>query len=209
MSRETAHQLGTPVSALLGWIDLLKEDESNAKDIIPELESDIDRLQQISRRFSKMGSKPDIEEINISNKIENILFYLSKRIPVLGNKIQLINDINSGIIIKANGTLLSWAIENLIRNSIDSIGANKGIIRINLIKTTDEVKIKISDNGCGIPKKDWKNIFRPGFSTKSTGWGLGLSLCQRIIKEVHNGTISILSSEVNSGTVLEVNIPAV
>ena len=209
MSRETAHQLGTPVSALLGWIDLLKEDDSNAKDIIPELESDIDRLQQISRRFSKMGSKPDIEEINISNKIENILFYLSKRIPVLGNKIQLINDINSGIIIKANGTLLSWAIENLIRNSIDSIGANKGIIRINLIKTTDEVKIKISDNGCGIPKKDWKNIFRPGFSTKSTGWGLGLSLCQRIIKEVHNGTISILSSEVNSGTVLEVNIPAV
>ena len=209
MSRETAHQLGTPVSALLGWIDLLKEDESNAKDIIPELESDIDRLQQISRRFSKMGSKPDIEEINISNKIENILFYLSKRIPVLGNKIQLINDINSGIIIKANGTLLSWAIENLIRNSIDSIGANKGIIRISLMKTADKVKIKISDNGCGIPKKDWKNIFRPGFSTKSTGWGLGLSLCQRIIKEVHNGTISILSSEINSGTVLEVNIPAV
>ena len=209
MSRETAHQLGTPVSALLGWIDLLKEDDSNAKDIIPELESDIDRLQQISRRFSKMGSKPDIEEINISNKIENILFYLSKRIPVLGNKIQLINDINSGIIIKANGTLLSWAIENLIRNSIDSIGANKGIIRISLMKTADKVKIKISDNGCGIPKKDWKNIFRPGFSTKSTGWGLGLSLCQRIIKEVHNGTISILSSEVNSGTVLEVNIPAV
>lgn len=209
MSRETAHQLGTPVSALLGWIDLLKEDDSNAKDIIPELESDIDRLQQISRRFSKMGSKPDIEEINISNKIENILFYLSKRIPVLGNKIQLINEINSGIIIKANGTLLSWAIENLIRNSIDSIGANKGIIRISLMKTADKVKIKISDNGCGIPKKDWKNIFRPGFSTKSTGWGLGLSLCQRIIKEVHNGTISILSSEVNSGTVLEVNIPAV
>ena len=209
MSRETAHQLGTPVSALLGWIDLLKEDGSNAKDIIPELESDIDRLQQISRRFSKMGSKPDIEEINISNKIENILFYLSKRIPVLGNKIQLINEINSGIIIKANGTLLSWAIENLIRNSIDSIGANKGIIRISLMKTADKVKIKISDNGCGIPKKDWKNIFRPGFSTKSTGWGLGLSLCQRIIKEVHNGTISILSSEVNSGTVLEVNIPAV
>ena len=209
MSRETAHQLGTPVSALLGWIDLLKEDESNAKDIIPELESDIDRLQQISRRFSKMGSKPDIEEINISNKIENILFYLSKRIPVLGNKIQLINDINSGIIIKANGTLLSWAIENLIRNSIDSIGANKGTIRISLIKTSDKVKIKISDNGCGIPKKDWKNIFRPGFSTKSTGWGLGLSLCQRIIKEVHNGTISIISSELNSGTVLEVNIPAI
>ena len=209
MSRETAHQLGTPVSALLGWIELLKENDSNAKDIIPELESDIDRLQQISRRFSKMGSKPDIEEINISNKIENILFYLSKRIPVLGNKIQLINDINSGIIIKANGTLLSWAIENLIRNSIDSIGANKGIIRISLIKTADKVKIKISDNGCGIPKKDWKNIFRPGFSTKSTGWGLGLSLCQRIIKEVHNGTISILSSEVNSGTVIEVNIPAV
>ena len=209
MSRETAHQLGTPVSALLGWIDLLKEDASNAKDIIPELESDIDRLQQISRRFSKMGSDPEIEEINISNKIENILFYLSKRIPVLGNKIQLINDINSGITIKANGTLLSWAIENLIRNSIDAIGTNEGIIRISLIKTSDKVKIKISDNGCGIPKKDWKNIFRPGFSTKFTGWGLGLSLCQRIIKEVHNGTISIISSELNSGTVFEVDIPAV
>lgn len=208
MSRETAHQLGTPVSALLGWLDHLKEDSSSIEKIIPELESDIDRLEQVSRRFSKMGSKPEMEYFDLSKRIEKVMSYLNRRIPTLGKKVELVNDISPNIKIRANGTLLSWAIENLIRNSIDSIDVESGLIRLSLNQEEDKVKIRISDNGCGIPKRDWKNIFRPGFSTKKSGWGLGLSLCQRIIKEVHNGSIYILESNIDSGTVFEINIPS-
>ena len=207
LSRETAHQLGTPVSALLGWLDHLKNDSSSVKKIIPELESDIERLEQVSRRFSKMGSKPEMEYFDLSKKVESVLNYLNSRIPTLGKKVELVNDIEPNIEIKANGTLLSWAIENLIKNSIDSISGDLGSIHVSMSKNKSNVKIRISDNGCGIPKKDWKNIFRPGFSTKQSGWGLGLSLCQRIINEVHKGEIYIKESNENSGTIFEINIP--
>ena len=208
LSRETAHQLGTPVSALLGWLDLLKNDNASVKKIIPELESDIERLQQVSRRFSKMGSNPEIEYFDLSKRVEDVLNYLNRRIPTLGKKVELINDIEKNISIKANGTLISWAIENLIRNSIDSITNDSGLIRISMNQGYNNVKIRISDNGCGVPKKDWKNIFRPGFSTKKSGWGLGLSLCQRIINEVHKGSIYILESNKDTGTIFEINIPS-
>ena len=208
MSRETAHQLGTPVSALLGWLDNLKDDSSNIEKIIPELESDIERLQQVSRRFSKMGSMPEMEYFDLSERVEKVLSYLNRRIPTLGKKVELVNDITPDIKIRANGTLISWAIENLIRNSIDCIDDESGLIRISMSQEEYKVKIRISDNGCGVPKKDWKNIFRPGFSTKKSGWGLGLSLCQRIINEVHNGEIYILESNIDSGTVFEINIPS-
>ena len=208
LSRETAHQLGTPVSALLGWLDHLKNDSSSVKKIIPELESDIERLEQVSRRFSKMGSKPEMEYFDLSNKVENVLTYLKRRIPKLGKKVELVNDIEPDIEIKANGTLLSWAIENLIKNSIDSISGDLGSIHVSMRKNKSNVKIRISDNGCGIPKKDWKNIFRPGFSTKKSGWGLGLSLCQRIINEVHKGELYIKESSEDAGTIFEINIPA-
>ena len=208
LSRETAHQLGTPVSALLGWLDYLKNDTSSVEKIIPELELDIERLQQVNRRFSKMGSNPEMEYFDLSKRVESVLGYLNRRIPTLGKKVELVNDIESDIEIKANGTLISWAIENLIRNSIDSITNESGLIRISLTKDDNKVKIRISDNGCGVPKKDWKNIFRPGFSTKRSGWGLGLSLCQRIINEVHKGNIYILESNQGTGTVFEINIPS-
>tara|TARA_B100001029_G_C14796275_1_gene304624 strand:- start:250 stop:636 length:387 start_codon:yes stop_codon:yes gene_type:complete len=123
-----------------------------------------------------MGSKPEMEYFDLSNKVENVLTYLKRRIPKLGKKVELVNDIEPDIEIKANGTLLSWAIENLIKNSIDSISGDLGSIHVSMSKNKSNVKIRISDNGCGIPKKDWKNIFRPGFSTKQSGWGLGLSL---------------------------------
>ena len=127
--------------------------------------------------------------------------------PSLGGNVKLINNIDEGIQIMANGTLISWAIENLIRNAIDSINNSNGEIVIDLDQDPFHVKVRISDDGCGIPKKDWKNIFRPGFSTKKSGWGLGLSLCQRIIKEVHKGKIYVLDSKINKGTVIELTIP--
>ena len=125
----------------------------------------------------------------------------------MGGKVILINNIDSDVKIKANGTLISWAVENLIRNGIDSINKDNGQIEVALKQDAYYIKIHISDNGCGIPKKDWKNIFRPGFSTKKSGWGLGLSLCQRIVNDVHIGKIYVLESKLNVGTTFEITIP--
>ena len=206
LSRETAHQLGTPVSALLGWLDYLKHEKTDLEKILPEIESDIERLQQVNRRFSKMGSKPEVEYFNLSERISNTLEYLEKRMPSLGGKVILVNKIDPDVKIKANGTLISWAVENLIRNGIDAINKENGKIEVALKQDVHRVKIHITDNGCGIPKKDWKNIFRPGFTTKNSGWGLGLSLCERIINDVHGGKVSVLASSISEGTTFEIAI---
>ena len=206
LSRETAHQLGTPVSALLGWLDYLKHEKTDLEKILPEIESDIERLQQVNRRFSKMGSKPEVEYFNLSERISSTLEYLEKRMPSLGGKVILVNKIDPDVKIKANGTLISWAVENLIRNGIDAINKENGKIEVALKQDVHYVKIHITDNGCGIPKKDWKNIFRPGFTTKNSGWGLGLSLCERIINDVHGGKVSVLASSISEGTTFEIAI---
>lgn len=206
MARETAHQLGTPVSALMGWIDWLKEHPEKIDEIVPEMEVDLQRLEQIGRRFSKMGTKSDFEEFDLSERIERIVGYLTRRLPSLGKKVELKNDIHPGIIILANGSLLAWSIENIIRNSIDAIERDDGKVNISLRKYDDDIKIRIQDNGRGIPKKDWKNIFRPGFSTKQAGWGLGLSLSSRIIEDIHGGQLKVLDSSNVTGTILEISL---
>ena len=204
MARETAHQLGTPVSALLGWVQWIKDHPDKFYEIIPEMEIDLQRLEQINRRFSEMGSESEFEEFDLSIRIEKIIKYLGKRLPSLGQTVKLENDIQPGIIMRANGSLLAWSIENIIKNSIDSIDQRRGEISISLKKELNEIKIRIKDNGKGIPKKDWKNIFRPGFSTKKAGWGLGLSLANRIIEDIHNGNLRVLNSTINKGTIIEI-----
>ena len=206
MARETAHQLGTPVSALMGWVEWLKEHPEKTGEIIPEMEADLQRLEQIGRRFSKMGSKTDFEELDLSERVQRVVDYLAKRMPSLGKKVELINDIQPGIIINANGSLLAWSIENLIRNGIDAIDREDGKVRLSLRKESGEIKIRIQDNGKGIPKKDWRNIFRPGFSTKQTGWGLGLSLSSRIVEDIHHGKIQVIESSPETGTVIEITL---
>ena len=206
MARETAHQLGTPVSALMGWVDWLKNHPAKIKDIIPEMEADLQRLEQIGRRFSKMGSRSDFEELDLSERIEKIVTYLTKRLPSIGKKVELVNDIQPGVFITANGSLLAWSIENIIRNGIDAIERDNGKISVSLKKDIEGINIRIEDNGKGIPKKDWKNIFRPGFSTKQTGWGLGLSLSSRIVEEIHGGSLKVIRSSANTGTILEISL---
>ena len=206
MARETAHQLGTPVSALMGWVQWIKDHPKRINEIIPEMEIDLQRLEQINRRFSEMGSESVFEEFDLSIRIEKIIKYLNKRLPSLGKTVKLVNDIQPGIIIIANGSLLAWSIENIIKNSIDSIEERRGEISISLKKESNEIKIRIKDNGKGIPKKDWKNIFRPGFSTKKTGWGLGLSLANRIIEDIHKGHLKVLNSTINKGTIIEISL---
>jgi hypothetical protein len=206
MARETAHQLGTPVSALMGWVDWLKDHPEKSNEILSEIELDLQRLEQISRRFSNMGSKPHFSEFNLSVKVEKIVEYLKKRLPSLGKKVELLNDIDPDIKINGNGSLLAWAIENIIRNGIDAIEREDGQISISLKQVNNIVKIQIHDNGIGIPKKDWKNIFRPGFSTKKTGWGLGLSLSTRIVEDIHNGSLSVASSSMKKGTIIQISL---
>jgi len=204
MARETAHQLGTPVSALLGWVDWLTEHPEKTIELIPEMKADLKRLEQIGRRFSKMGSEPEMEEFDLSERVTRVVDYLKMRLPTLGKKVELLNDIYPGIMITANGSLLAWSIENIIRNGIDAIDRSDGMITISLKKEGNGVNIQIKDNGRGIPKKDWKNIFRPGFSTKKSGWGLGLSLSMRIVQDIHKGRLQIRESTMNKGTIFEI-----
>ena len=144
-----------------------------------------------------MGNESVFEEFDLSFRIEKIINYLSKRLPSLGEGVKIANDIQPGIVIRGNKSLLAWSIENIIKNCIDSIDKRSGKIKISLKKEHAGIKIRVKDNGKGIPKKDWKNIFRPGFSTKKTGWGLGLSLANRIIEDIHKGELLVATSAIS------------
>jgi len=207
MARETAHQLGTPVSALMGWVDWLRKNPEKTLDIVEEMDADLNRLNQVSERFSQMGSMPKLDETDLSELIKAVVNYLEKRLPSKGKSLKIVNEITSKTNINANVTLLSWAIENVIKNGIDAITQESGEIRIRLCIEKEEVRIQIHDNGKGVEKKDWKNVFRPGFSTKNLGWGMGLSLTQRIIQDIHRGKIFIKSSSPVSGTTFEIILP--
>ncbi len=202
MARETAHQLGTPVSALLGWIDLIKNNPNRTKSIVKDMEMDLDRLQEISNRFSDMGTIPKFEEFNLVELIQSVIRYLQRRVS--GIKLQLIYDDSESHQVNGNKKLISWAIENLVKNGFDASKEVDGEIRINLKTEGTKYIIDIIDFGAGIPKRDWKNIFRPGFSTKKYGWGLGLSLTKRIISDFHKGKIFVKESKIDSGTTISV-----
>ena len=202
MARETAHQLGTPVSALLGWVELLRNNPNRLKSIVKDMDLDLARLQEISSRFSDMGTTPKFEKLNLVELIQSIITYLQRRVP--GVDIQLTFDDSAQYTINGNKRLLSWAIENLVKNGIDATKDVAGKININLKTEEDRFIIDIIDFGMGIPKRNWKNIFRPGFSTKKYGWGLGLSLTKRIICDFHKGKIFVRESIVGSGTTISI-----
>jgi len=202
MSRETAHQLGTPVSALMGWIDLLKNNPNRLDDIVEDIEIDLFRLQEISNRFSDMGTIPKFEKIDLVELIQSVVIYLQRRVPKAD--IKFIYDKSTQYFTKGNKKLLSWAVENLIKNGIDASRDVAGKINITFKTEEDKHRIDIIDFGVGIPKRDWKNIFRPGFSTKKFGWGLGLSLTKRIICDFHKGKIFVRESVVDSGTTITI-----
>ena len=206
MARETAHQLGTPVSALMGWVDRLRTHPEESTNVVKEMESDLKRLEQIGNRFSKMGSDSELKSISLKELVDRQSAYLKKRLPLLKKEIKLTVLGIDNISIEGNEILLGWAIENVIRNGIDSIQSEKGKVDISI--SSDDVSgiIQIQDSGAGILKKDWKNIFRPGFSTKERGWGLGLSLVNRIINEIHDGEIKVLHSKIGFGTCFEIRI---
>jgi signal transduction histidine kinase len=195
MARETAHQLGTPISSLMGWFKLLQEDPKNSDAIMDSIDDDIHRLMAISDRFSKIGSNPKKDDIDICKLIENIALYISHRISDR-SKININTKIPESKWILGDETLLSWAFENLIKNSVDAIERGNGDIIIELTCISNsQIQIDIIDSGKGILRKDRSNVFKPGFSSKKRGWGLGLSLTKRIIEELHQGKIFVLRSQ--------------
>ena len=194
MARETAHQLGTPISSLMGWMKLLRDQKSDTSSILSAMDDDISRLSEISERFSKIGSNPKLKTITIYDLLSKSINYMQNRLPKY-SKIGLILEGNRDIRIQGDWILFRWAIENILKNSIDAIGPGGGNISVNIESKKKYSSILITDSGKGISRKDWKNIFLPGFSSKRRGWGLGLSLTMRIIKEIHQGDIRVLRSK--------------
>ncbi len=200
MAKETAHQIGTPLSSLVGWNEILKAEHVNPE-YITEIEKDIERLKVITERFSKIGSIPNLEEVDIVKETRNAYTYLQSRSSKL---IHFSLDLpEKPIYVALNSQLYSWTIENLVKNAIDAM-RGRGDLKIDLTDDTKRVFIRVKDTGKGMPKSRFTKIFEPGYTSKTRGWGLGLSLAKRIIEEYHHGKIKVLRSEIDKGTTFQI-----
>lgn len=205
LSKETAHQLGTPISSLMAWTTILKETYPD-DDLLPEMDKDVKRLQLIADRFSKIGSLPEAVPVSLSEVLDHVIDYMDRR---TSKTIQLKKVFPADdVIIRLNASLFEWVIENLCKNAVDAMGGESGTITLRVETVGERVIVEVSDTGKGIKKKDMRNVFRPGFTTKSRGWGLGLSLAKRIVEEYHNGKIFVKSSELGKGTTFRIELKA-
>jgi signal transduction histidine kinase len=201
MAKETAHQLGTPVSSLEGWLEILRETTGNEK-MVYELEKDVNRLRLVSDRFGKIGSTPQLEELNIIKQVEDVVEYVRKRAP---GKVVFSLDTHghTNIPVRISGPLFDWVIENLLKNALDAMEAS-GSIHVEIINQENDVVIDVRDTGKGISPKNISKVFKPGFTTKKRGWGLGLSLSKRIVEQYHKGSLTVKNSEVGKGTTFRI-----
>lgn len=207
MAKETAHQLGTPISSLLGWTEILKMNYDNPTkvlDSVEEINNDLARLNKITTRFSKIGSKPELVDESPMNSIERVIKYFERRLPQLGKNVEISVEGDKNIKAKLNPELFEWVIENLIKNALDAIENKEGKIKFVVLDNKKNLEIEVSDNGKGIEHNKRKEIFRPGYSTKRRGWGLGLSLSKRIIENYHKGKIFVKNSVLNEGTTFKI-----
>jgi signal transduction histidine kinase len=200
MAKETAHQLGTPISSLEGWIEMLKE-EGKYTSISKEMEKDVNRLKLISDRFGKIGSAPKLEEYNITDQVEKMVIYIKRRATEKVNF--TVEAPPQPVITKISGPLFDWVIENLLKNALDAM-EGKGLILIKIRESPGHVIVDITDSGKGISKQNIAKVFKPGFTTKKRGWGLGLSLSKRIIEKYHHGQLYVKSSEPTKGTTFRI-----
>jgi len=203
LSKETAHQLGTPVSSLMAWVEMLREQYPD-DDLLPEMDKDVKRLQLIAERFSKIGSLPEPVEASMNDVLAHVVDYMDRR---TSNKVQMIRQLpDHEVIVRMNASLFEWVIENLCKNAVDAMEGS-GTITLTLVEEPQRVIIDVQDTGKGIRKKDISNVFTPGFTTKKRGWGLGLSLARRIVEEYHKGRIFVKQSEVDKGTTFRIELP--
>ncbi len=209
MAKEAAHQLGTPISSLYGWIHLFKdefEDNEEANKIILEIENDVQRLSGVAERFGKIGSSPELTSMELKPILDDVVSYMERRLPKLGKAVEVRKSLQAEAMVKINPELFQWAIENLVKNAMDALN-NKdksAFVSIRSVVKGKEVVIDIEDSGSGIEANQFKTVFRPGFSTKKRGWGLGLSLTKRIIEEYHSGKVFVLKSEPEVGTTMRI-----
>ncbi len=202
MAKETAHQLGTPLSSLMAWIQLL-ESQGTDEMITGEMQKDISRLEKVTDRFSKIGSGAQLLETDLSETVRNVMAYLKPRIS---DKVAITIDADTPFEVKHNAPLMEWVVENICKNAVDAMEA-EGSLHVSVHGTDEFVHIDIKDSGKGIPPNQVKTIFEPGFSTKKRGWGLGLSLVKRIVKEYHKGKVYVLESHVGQGTTFRISLP--
>ena len=203
LSKETAHQLGTPVSSLMAWVEMLKEQYPD-DDLLPEMDKDVKRLQLIADRFSKIGSLPEPVDASMNDVLKHVIDYMDRR---TSNQVQMIRHLpDHEVIVKMNASLFEWVVENLCKNAVDAM-EGKGTITLTLMDEDHRVVIEVQDTGKGIKKKDVANVFTPGFTTKKRGWGLGLSLAKRIVVEYHKGRIFVKQSEIGKGTTFRIEMP--
>jgi nitrogen-specific signal transduction histidine kinase len=211
MAKEAAHQLGTPLSSLLAWIEILKyskDDPDSIDETINEMQNDINRLNTITTRFSKIGSSAEIETHDISSLMENICQYFEKRLPHLGKKVEIIRTLTEKIPADVNTELFAWVIENLLKNAAESIENKKGRINIYMKLIPEKrIYIYVKDNGKGMTSQVKRQVFQPGFTTKKRGWGLGLSLTKRIVEDYHGGKIYIKETSPGEGTTFVIELP--
>ncbi|MBN1233408.1 MAG: hypothetical protein JXA60_08665 [Candidatus Coatesbacteria bacterium] len=208
MAKETAHQLGTPLTSILGWLQMLEEYPSEDKHEIREMKKDIERLNKIVSRFGLIGSLPKFQDVDLNPLIDNLITYFEERTPHLGLKrISIVNEVSKLPVVKGNQELLEWVFENLLKNSITAMDKDEGIITISGEYDEFNVKVRIVDNGRGILPSNQKAIFDPGFTSKKKGWGLGLALARRIVEEYHQGQLQLVSSKIGIGSIFEVIIP--
>lgn len=203
LSKETAHQLGTPISSLMAWVEVLKEEYPDDT-LIPELDKDVSRLRLISDRFSKIGSKPELAMVSLQEVLAHVVDYIDRRTS--HNVVIRCQLPDHDVMVNINAALFEWVIENLCKNAVDAMNGDPGTISIAVMETGQKVAIDVADTGKGISKKNLKTVFKPGFTTKKRGWGLGLSLAKRIIEEYHKGRIFVKSSEVGVGTTFRIEL---
>jgi len=210
MAKETAHQLGTPLSSLLGWVEYIKTSPKKLEKVVPEFEKDLNRLQTITNRFSQIGSIPDLKAENIAVIIRDTVQYFQNRLPKKNGKIQIEARIpDTERLVSINKDLFSWVLENLIKNALDALETKNGKITVQQGEMNNsKIYIDIKDNGKGINKQNKKNIFKPGFSTKKRGWGLGLSLAKRIVEDYHGGKLVLIESDVEVGSTFRIILNA-
>ncbi|CAG0960644.1 Sporulation kinase D [Gammaproteobacteria bacterium] len=209
MAKETAHQLGTPLSSLMGWMERLRVDAAASPRIVEtvsEMEHDVSRLNKVAARFSKIGSTPNLKEENINEVIEGVIAYIAKRIPRSGKRVDLVIETPGTFTARINRELFEWVVENLMKNALDAMEGSDGKISFALTRVNGRVYIDVSDTGKGIDPKLHKEIFRPGYSTKKRGWGLGLTLAKRIIEEYHKGKLFVRQSSLGQGTTFRIRL---
>jgi K+-sensing histidine kinase KdpD len=207
MAKETAHQFGTPISSLMGWLEMLKmnyREPDKVLDITEEISNDVEKLNKITYRFSKIGAKPELAKKNVIEEMKQVIAYFERRLPQTGKSVELKISGDEKACAEINSELFEWVIENLIKNALDAIEGTSGKIEISVKEFKKRVEVEVTDSGKGIEMKRRKDVFRPGYSTKKRGWGLGLSLSKRIIEGYHGGKIFVKSSMPGEGTTFKI-----